>query len=375
VALSVSLKGKFRAMVCVAAVGLLALAGFLLNSQRSGLFAERVAKTKNLVEVPYSVIVEQHRLEVEGKITREEAKRRAIEALRAMRYDGSNYFWINDMHPTMVMHPMKPELDGKDLSDLKDPKGKTVFVEFVHAARTADGGFVAYMWPKPGSNLPVPKLSFVKAFEPWGWVIGTGVYIEDIDAAWRKSVGLAGFLGVSCLVALLMVSTSVSRSIFVFRLSAEGAAGTGRSRGSQVDRAVSNSVDFSRVKMAHRSWRLKLRHFLDGHENIDRKGLASHRDCELGKWIYGGGMATYSHLQEMLELEARHKEMHASVKHVVELKHAGKAGEAEQEFSRVCEAADRVVGLITRVEAQVVGSRAHAVEGVKPRAAAQPALN
>jgi len=692
VALSVSLKGKFRAMVCVAAVGLLALAGFLLNSQRSGLFAERVAKTKNLVEVPYSVIVEQHRLEVEGKITREEAKRRTIEAIRAMRYDGSNYFWINDMHPTMVMHPMKPELDGKDLSDLKDPKGKTVFVEFVHAARTADGGFVAYMWPKPGSNQPVPKLSFVKAFEPWGWVIGTGVYIEDIDAAWRKSVGLAGFLGVSCLVALLMVSTSVSRSIFVrlrgmieriknvaqgdltqrveitsrdelaelakwfntfmdkfheilrqvsdntqnlataseqisasagdqakgaelqkdqttqvatamqemaatvhevsensnkaaaasqkaaemareggkvveetlsrmrtiansvgdtarkvqelgkrsdeigrisgviediadqtnllalnaaieaarageqgrgfavvadevrklaertgaatkeisamicsiqsetkttvaameagsrevesgvestrragdslqqiiqmsdkvgemvtqiataatqqaaatqeidnnvdqiariaastesgaqqtvgaledlsglalnlrqlvgqFRLSADGAGAPGH-----VNQAVSSSVDFSRVKMAHRSWRLKLRHFLDGHENIDRKGLASHRDCELGKWVYAGGMTAYGHLQEMQELETRHKEMHASVKHVVELKHAGKASEAEQEFSRVCEAADRVVALITRVEAQVVGARAHTVEGVKPRAAVQATLN
>jgi len=180
---------------------------------------------------------------------------------------------------------------------------------------------------------------------------------------------------VGALEDLSGLAPSLRQLVGQFRLSAEGAAGTGRSRGSQVDRAVSNSVDFSRVKMAHRSWRLKLRHFLDGHENIDRKGLASHRDCELGKWIYGGGMATYSHLQEMLELETRHKEMHASVKHVVELKHAGKAGEAEQEFSRVCEAADRVVGLITRVEAQVVGSRAHAVEGVKPRAAAQPALN
>ena len=214
-ALNMNLIGKFRVMVGIAAAGLLALAGFWVTSQRSGLFAERVQKTKNLVEVPYSVIVEQHRLEAEGKITREEAQRRAIEAIRAMRYEGSNYFWINDMHPTMVMHPMNAALDGKDLSDLKDPKGKTVFVEFVRAARTTDGGFVAYLWPKPGSNQPVPKLSFVKAFEPWGWVIGTGVYIEDIDAAWRNSAKLAAFVSLSCLAVLLIVSTRVSRSIFV----------------------------------------------------------------------------------------------------------------------------------------------------------------
>jgi len=157
---------------------------------------------------------------------------------------------------------------------------------------------------------------------------------------------------------LAALALNLRQLVGQFRLS-DGTEGTGRSRGSQVDRAVGSSVDFSRVKMAHRSWRLKLRSFLDGRENIDHKGLASHRDCELGKWIYASGMTAYGHLQEMQELETMHKDMHALVKHVVELKHAGKASEAEQEFSRVCEAADRVVGLITRVEAQVMaGSHA-----------------
>ena len=134
-----------------------------------------------------------------------------------------------------------------------------------------------------------------------------------------------------------------------------------------MDQAVSTSVDFTRVKMAHRSWRLKLRSFLDGRENIDSKGLASHRDCELGKWIYGGGMTAYSHLHQMQDLETKHKDMHALVKQVVELKHAGKASEAEQEFSHVCEAADGVVALITRVEAQVMGSRAIGAGTLDPR--------
>jgi methyl-accepting chemotaxis protein len=213
--MSLSLKGKFRVMVGIAAAGLLVLAGCGLSSLRSEMLAQRMEKTKNLVELPYSIVVEQHRLEAEGKISREEAQRRALEAIRAMRYDGSDYFWINDMHPTMVMHPVKPELNGNDLSNFKDPTGKTIFVEFVNAARTANGGFVSYMWPKPGSDQPVQKVSFVKGFEPWGWVIGTGVYVEDIDTAWRKEARLAAFLWLSFLVVLLIVSTRVYRSTFV----------------------------------------------------------------------------------------------------------------------------------------------------------------
>lgn len=209
-----SLKGKFMVMVAVAAAGLLALGGVWLKSQRSGLLSERLAKTKNLVEIPYSVIAQQYRLESQGRISRKEAQRRALEAIRPMRYQGDNYFWVNDLHPTMLMHPTKPELEGKDLTDFKDPKGKAMFVEFVNASKTTDGGYVFYQWPKPGGNTPVDKISFVKQFEPWGWVVGTGVYIEDIDAAWLKSGVIAGSLGLGCLIALVLVSTNVSRSIF-----------------------------------------------------------------------------------------------------------------------------------------------------------------
>jgi len=212
--LAMNLKAKFRVMVGIAAAGLLALAGCWLSSLRSELLAQRMEKTKNLVEVPYSVVVEQHRLEVEGKITREEAQRRALEAIRAMRYEGINYFFVNDMHHVMLAHP-KPDWTNKDLTDLKDPTGKAIIVEFVNVVRASHEGFVFYEWPKPGSDKPVKKLTFVKGFEPWGWVVGTGLYIEDIDAAWRKDGKLAAFLALSCLVVLLIVSTRVYHSIFV----------------------------------------------------------------------------------------------------------------------------------------------------------------
>ena len=209
-----SLKQKFIAMVVIAALGLGALAGMWLNNQRASLLAERLQKTKSLVEIPYSIVVEQHRLETVGKQSRAEAQRHALDTIRALRYEGNNYFWINDTHPTMVMHPMKPELEGKDLRDVKDPSGKAMFVEMVSAAAIPGGGSVYYLWPKPGKDQPVRKLSFVKSFEPWGWVIGTGIYIDDVDAAWRANAAVAACLGLICLAALLLTAIKVWRSIF-----------------------------------------------------------------------------------------------------------------------------------------------------------------
>ncbi len=108
----------------------------------------------------------------------DEQKQIALNLVKEMRYDGEQYLWINDNHPTMIMHPMKPELDGQDLSDFADPNGKKLFVEMVKVCRENGEGVVDYMWPKPGQDQPVPKLSYVKLFEPWGWIIGTGVYME-----------------------------------------------------------------------------------------------------------------------------------------------------------------------------------------------------
>src|SRR5579864_1937900 len=166
-----TLKAKLRLMIATSAAGLVAVAGFWIQGQHTTLLSGKQEKTRTLVEVPYSVVERQYKLETEGKISRIEAQRRAIETIKGMRFERDNYFWINDEHPTMIMHPMKPALDGTDLTSFKDPSGKAVFVEFVRAAQAPDGGFVHYLWPKPGSEKPVPKLSFVKRFTPWGWVI------------------------------------------------------------------------------------------------------------------------------------------------------------------------------------------------------------
>jgi methyl-accepting chemotaxis protein len=109
----------------------------------------------------------------------------AKQAIAQLRYGprGKDYFWINDMAPKMVMHPIKPELDGKDLSGSQDPNGKKLFVEFVNVCKDRGEGFVDYMWPMPGHDAPVPKLSYVRLFEPWGWIVGTGIYLDDVEQA------------------------------------------------------------------------------------------------------------------------------------------------------------------------------------------------
>ena len=114
----------------------------------------------------------------------EQAQKDIAFVVGALRYGPENkdYFWINDLEPRMVMHPYKPELNGKDLSENKDPNGKHLFVEFVRVCKENGEGFVDYMWPKPGMDEPQPKLSFVKLFPEWGWVVGTGIYIDDVDA-------------------------------------------------------------------------------------------------------------------------------------------------------------------------------------------------
>ncbi|MEW6427419.1 MAG: cache domain-containing protein [Thermodesulfobacteriota bacterium] len=115
----------------------------------------------------------------------EAKQQRAMAIIRDLRYgaDNKEYFWINDTTPAMVMHPFKPELDGRNLADMADPDGKKLFLEMVEVCRRDGQGFVQYSWPRPGADKPQPKLSFVKLYGPWGWVVGSGVYLENAEAA------------------------------------------------------------------------------------------------------------------------------------------------------------------------------------------------
>jgi methyl-accepting chemotaxis protein len=138
-------------------------------------------KCQQLVETAYSVLTYYAKQAETGSVTLDEAKKQALQAVKNLRYGQNDYFWINDLQPRMIMHPFKPELDGTDLSNYKDPNGKQLFVAFAETCKRQGAGFVDYYWPKPGEKQPVPKISYVKLFPQWGWIIGTGVYLNDLE--------------------------------------------------------------------------------------------------------------------------------------------------------------------------------------------------
>ncbi len=160
----------------------------------------------------------QSRVET-GELTRDEAQERAKMRLRQLRYgkELKDYFWINDMHPKMVMHPYRSDLEGKDISHLKDSTGKRYVIEFVETVKKSGAGYVMYEWQwKDNPDLIVPKLSYVKGFEPWGWIIGTGIYIEDvqerIDAIiLRLNYALAVILFIVAILSIYIIFESIQR--------------------------------------------------------------------------------------------------------------------------------------------------------------------
>ena len=112
----------------------------------------------------------------------ENLQKEALSAIKGMRYSNNGYFWINDKTPTMIMHPIKPSLDGKNLSSIKDKNGVYLFNEMVKVCKNStSGGLVKYSWPKPGSTKAESKYTYVQEFKPWGWIVGTGAYVDDIE--------------------------------------------------------------------------------------------------------------------------------------------------------------------------------------------------
>jgi methyl-accepting chemotaxis protein len=191
---------------------------FSLFESYRGMERERKAGLEAMNQTAVAILDQYYSLEQSGTLSREAAQQQAKTTIAAMRYgNGSGYFWINDMGPKMVMHPIKPEMNGTDLSANKDPNGKFLFVEFVNTVKASGSGFVDYYWPKPGAADPVEKFSHVAGFAPWGWIVGTGVYVDDLKAAfWSEGLLYAiGCLicGVVVLAAAAAVVSSVTRPI------------------------------------------------------------------------------------------------------------------------------------------------------------------
>ncbi len=210
---SLPISRRLWLILALAILTLILQGAYMLRQIHLDLYAGKSEKTEHVVQSAAGILKHFHSLESAGSLSREEAQQQAMETVRGLRYDGQEYFWINDQTPVMLMHPMNAKLEGQNLSGFKDPDGKALFNEMVAITRSQGAGQVDYRWPKPGATDPVPKISYVELFQPWGWIIGSGVYVDDVQVEFRAQAVKAMSIGL--LIALLLTGLVVliTRSI------------------------------------------------------------------------------------------------------------------------------------------------------------------
>lgn len=203
---------RMQSLIGLALLGLLALCLTALFQLKSAMLEDRKEKTRNLVEIGLGVLTHHQKLAASGKMTDDEAKKAAKETLRGIRYGSNDYYFIVDTDHNYVLLPPKPEGEGQNRADMKDANGKFLIQEIVKTGKTG-GGFVDYWFPRAGQQIPEPKLSYASVFAPWNWVIGTGIYIDDIDREYKANALLLGGIAAGLLVLLSLIGWQVSSSI------------------------------------------------------------------------------------------------------------------------------------------------------------------
>jgi methyl-accepting chemotaxis protein len=211
---SINIKYKLSLLVGLFMITFIIIAGSLIYGSRDTMMEDRKAKLQNLVESAHSTAQHYYDQAQAGAITEEQARTSTIETIEWMRYGDNGYLWINDFQPVMIMHPFAKKLEGESLADYKDPNGTHLFNNMVQEVKKSGAGFVNYVWQKgdDSANLQ-PKLSYVKGFEPWGWIIGTGVYIEDVDIAFYTHLRNTGIAVLLVILALTVLAYFIGRSI------------------------------------------------------------------------------------------------------------------------------------------------------------------
>ncbi|WP_207063851.1 methyl-accepting chemotaxis protein [Motiliproteus sp. SC1-56] len=208
-----SIAQRIWTFALVAIIALAATIGMETLNKKNDILAAKEETTRQLVEMAHSYFEHYHDLFQAGEMTEADAKSAALGAIRALRYAGSGYFWVNDTTPRLVMHPFKPQLEGKDMRNSTDANGKYHWREFVSATRATGEGSVFYAYKGPQFDKPKAKLSYLKAFEPWGWIVGSGIYIDDVDEQFRALVVKRGLIGGAVVVLFALLALLLARSI------------------------------------------------------------------------------------------------------------------------------------------------------------------
>jgi len=186
---------------------------------------ERRMNIKSLTESAYSLIDHSYKRYQAGEISLSEAKEEATESIRPLRYGKNGYFFVYQSDGTALMHPIKPSLEGTDMSGMEDPNGVMIMQELANVSKNGKAGFVSYQWAIPSSDELGNKTSYAMGFAPWNWFVGSGTYDEDIYdtvvSTISRSKGLVA-LSVTFFVAMLVLLTFINRDTLLQILRIKG---------------------------------------------------------------------------------------------------------------------------------------------------------
>ncbi|NML30264.1 methyl-accepting chemotaxis protein [Paraburkholderia antibiotica] len=212
-----TLNRKLASMIAVLWAGLILIGGFGAWQNRTSMISDRREQLRSLIDQANHVVGRYYALAQQHALSEEDAKKQALATLAAMRYGKDGYISINDSQPVMLMHPFKTEMIGKNLAQFTDPDGNHLFVDIVNAGNHDGGGFVDYLWAKPGSEKPVAKTSYSMRFAPWDWYLVTGMYMDDVQSAFYRNLlrwlAITVALGALATVVMLLVLRSIRRSL------------------------------------------------------------------------------------------------------------------------------------------------------------------
>ncbi len=207
-----SIATRLFALVGLSAAGLLVLSAMAAYSLKDEMLRASIAKTTSLVDTARSTAQAFHDRAKKGEFDDATAQKLAKDAIRAMRYGGDGYFFVYDEQGTNVVHGVQPDREGKNFIGATDANGYAYIPDMIKLAQSG-GGHLFYWFAKPGRNGAFAKVSSITGFAPWHWVVGTGIYLDDVDAAfWRGIWTFAGIAGLT-IVVVSVITVLVSRAI------------------------------------------------------------------------------------------------------------------------------------------------------------------
>ena len=201
---------KFLITIGVFIVGVIAVAAMGLMELRQNLVEDRKIKVHDIVTIAQQVVAAEGKLAESGAVSQPDAMARAKAALGSLRFGNDDYIFVIDSKGVNLVHP-NPKVVGQNMLDNRDSDGKYFSRELMAAA--AGGGYVSYRYPRGAGGEPLPKISYALEYKPWGWMIGSGIYIDDIDAIfWSQVVHIGLLIGVT-LAAIVAFCFLLGRSI------------------------------------------------------------------------------------------------------------------------------------------------------------------